>query len=240
MNTSGIGGRGLFALLLVGTMGLSGCAAGRALDKPAEKDYDVLEVGTDRDLVRAELGQPMVSAVSSSCDLFAFEEGSGGFKYLRAAGYSLLAVGTLGISEMVTNPVEAAVGNDKVRVRVCYDQRQNVSYSEVLRVGKPAKLMSGSYPPPEPVKAAEVVAPPPVAAPVPPPVPAAVEAVASEPAASEPATGEPVAEAEATATAALQAVEASLVEDVGNVETPQPTASEAPTPAAPATATPAN
>ncbi|HSW13749.1 MAG TPA: hypothetical protein VLI06_12970 [Solimonas sp.] len=182
----------------------------------------------------------MVSAVSSSCDLFAFEEGSGGFKYLRAAGYSLLAVGTLGISEMVTNPVEAAVGNDKVRVRVCYDQRQNVSYSEVLRVGKPAKLMSGSYPPPEPVKAAEVVAPPPVAAPVPPPVPAAVEAVASEPAASEPATGEPVAEAEATATAALQAVEASLVEDVGNVETPQPTASEAPTPAAPATATPAN
>ncbi|HSW13750.1 MAG TPA: hypothetical protein VLI06_12975 [Solimonas sp.] len=55
MNTSGIGGRGLFALLLVGTMGLSGCAAGRALDKPAEKDYDVLEVGTDRDLVRAEL-----------------------------------------------------------------------------------------------------------------------------------------------------------------------------------------
>ena len=171
------------ALLLIAcALNLAGCAAGRALNKPAEKDYDVLEVGTDRDLVRAELGQPMAAAGGGNCDIFSFEEGSGGLKYLRAAGYSLLALGTLGISEMVTNPVEASVGNDKVRVRVCYDAQQSVSYSELLRIGKPPKLMSGSYPPkPAPVAAtvpAPVVATTPPPAPVPTPAPVAAEAPA--------------------------------------------------------------
>lgn len=209
-------GRRLFKALLLTACALSlaGCAAGRALNKPAEKDYDVLEVGTDRDLVRAELGQPMASATAGNCDIFSFEEGSGGLKYLRAAGYSLLAIGTLGISEMVTNPVEAAVGNDKVRIRVCYDPQQNVSYSEVLRVGKPAKLMSGSYPPVPVARPVAAVVPPPAPAPV------AAEMPPTESAPVEPAAPL-VAVQDSEAVAAVQAVEQSLIEE-SSASTPTP------------------
>lgn len=228
-----------------------GCSAGRALNKQAEKDYDVLTVGTDRDLVRAELGQPLASVNAGDCDLFSFEEGSGGLKYLRAAGYSLLAIGTLGISEIITNPVEAAVGNDKVRIRVCYDQVQHVSYAELLRVGKPAKLMSGEYPK-EPLKlAAPAAAPPapvavpvvvPVVAPVVAPVDAAavVEAAATAAAVAEPEAAPAPAPADES-TAAIESVEASLVEATPPAEqAAAPAAAASVSETAPAPATPAN
>lgn len=221
-------------------MALAACSAGRALNKSSEKDYDVLEVGTDRDLVRAELGQPMVSASADNCDLFSFEEGSGGFKYLRAVGYSLLAVGTLGISEVVTNPVEAAVGNDKVRVRVCYDSRQSVRYSELLRVGKPAKLMTGQYPPPAPVVATPVVAPPPPPAAIAEAsVTAVVEpvAVVAEPAAEAPlAITDPVIPAESRPSESIAAAAPPPVEPAASVEAaaPPPTDAVVPTESAPA------
>jgi hypothetical protein len=121
----------------MGTLGITGCAASRALNKNAPKDYGVLETGTERDLVIAELGEPM-QARRENCDVFSFEEGSGGAKYVRAFGYSLLAVGTLGISETITNPAEAAIGNDKIRLRVCYDENNRVDTVERLEVGKGA------------------------------------------------------------------------------------------------------
>jgi uncharacterized protein YceK len=41
-----------FAIAVV----ISGCSINRALDEPKKKDYAVLQPGTSRDLVRAELG----------------------------------------------------------------------------------------------------------------------------------------------------------------------------------------
>ena len=133
--------------LSLACLNLAGCAASRALDKPAPKNYGVLKPGTNRDLVRAELGQAQPSVSKLECDVFAFEHGSSGWKYMRAIGYSLLDIGTLGVSEVVTNPAEAGVGKDKERVRVCYDKNQNVIYSERLDVGRPAVLLTGAYPP---------------------------------------------------------------------------------------------
>lgn len=127
---------------------VGGCAASRALDKPSPKNYGVLKPGTNRDLVRAELGQAQPSVSKMDCDVFAFEKGSSGWKYMRAIGYSLLDIGTLGVSEVLTNPAEAGVGKDRERVRVCYDKNQNVLYSEKMEVGKPAALFTGAYPPP--------------------------------------------------------------------------------------------
>jgi hypothetical protein len=124
----------------------SACSINRALDEPHKKDYNVLQPGTNRDLVRAELGQPLASVNHDDCDVFSFQEGSSGWKYVRAVSYGVLDVATLGAAELATNPTEAAVGKDKLRVRVCYDARQNVVYSERLEVGKDAKLMTGLYP----------------------------------------------------------------------------------------------
>lgn len=123
----------------------AGCAASRALNQQAPKDYDVLKPGTNVDLVRAELGEPLRSG-RDRCDLFVFEEGSSGWRYLRAMGYSVLDIATLGLSEVVANPLEASVGKDRVRLRVCYDANQNVAYSELLEVGKSLQLMTGVYP----------------------------------------------------------------------------------------------
>jgi hypothetical protein len=141
---------GLTILVVLGVAAicLNGCAASRALDKPAPKDYGVLKPGTNRDLVRAELGQAQASVGENDCDVFAFEKGSSGWKYVRAIGYALLDVGTLGVSEVVANPAESGVGKARVRVRVCYGHDQNVAYSERLEVGKSAALMTGTYPPP--------------------------------------------------------------------------------------------
>jgi hypothetical protein len=134
----------------VAAANLNGCAASRALDKPAPKNYGVLKPGTNRDVVRAELGQAQASVGQNDCDVFAFEKGSSGWKYFRAIGYALLDVGTLGVSEVVANPAESGVGKSRVRVRVCYGHDQNVQYSERLEVGKSAALMTGTYPPPTP------------------------------------------------------------------------------------------
>src|SRR5207253_3509135 len=100
-------------------------AATRALNQPSGRDLDVLRPGTHVDLVRSELGEPLKSG-HDNCEVFVFRRGSSGWKYLRAMGYSVLDVCTLGLSEIVTNPVEASVGSDNVRLRVCYDAQQNV------------------------------------------------------------------------------------------------------------------
>jgi hypothetical protein len=123
----------------------AGCAASRALNQPDKKDYAVLAPGTHVDMVRAELGEPLKSGLDR-CDLFVFQEGSSGWKYLRAMGYSILDIGTLALSEIVTNPLEASVGSRNVRMRVCYDAEQNVAYSERLDIGKSPQLITGSYP----------------------------------------------------------------------------------------------
>jgi hypothetical protein len=141
--------RALCAGLLValGTTGL-GCAASRALNQPSRKDYGVLEPGTNIDLVRAELGEPLKSG-RDNCDIFVFQQGSSAWKYLRAIGYSVLDVGTLGLSEIVANPLEASVGSDSVRLRVCYDAQQDVLYSERLEIGGSPRLMTGEHPQPK-------------------------------------------------------------------------------------------
>jgi hypothetical protein len=125
---------------------VSACSVNRALDEPGKKNYGVLQPGTNRDLVRAELGKSIGSTTGDTCDVFAFEEGSSSWKYARAVGYGLLDIGSFGATELVTNPVEASVGKDKIQVRVCYDDKQNVAYSERLEIGKGARLMTGQYP----------------------------------------------------------------------------------------------
>jgi hypothetical protein len=125
-------------LLIVGG---SGCAATRALNKESPKDFNVLKNGTERDLVISEFGPPLPATENDRCDLFSFVEGSGGYKYLRAVGYSILAIGTLGISETVTNPTEASIGKDKIRLRVCYDEAKRVVSVEKLEAGKPAIVL---------------------------------------------------------------------------------------------------
>ena len=134
------------AALLVLATALSACSASKALESPDEKNFGVLTPGVHRDLVRAELGSPQSSVAGAECDVFSFPEGSTGWKYLRALGYSVLDVGTLGMSETITLPVEKQTGKTPVQVRVCYNGEQRVVYSERLEAGNPGPIITGTLP----------------------------------------------------------------------------------------------
>lgn len=113
----------LLVPLLLTTLFSTGCSVQRALNKPAPKELDFLARGASRDAVRSELGDFTVSADSALCDVHVYVEGSGGGKYARAFLYSILDLGSAGIFEIFLNPIEAAIGNDKVRTKACYNDR---------------------------------------------------------------------------------------------------------------------
>lgn len=117
---------------------LSGCSVSKAVQQPKAKDLSVLNAGTSRDRVLVELGQPVVSekdANGHQTDFFKFLQGqSGAAKAGKGLLYGALAVGTLGLSEVVTNPVEGTAGAGKeMQVKVTYDTQNKVEQVEVLK-----------------------------------------------------------------------------------------------------------
>lgn len=222
--------------LLMISLTLTGCSVSRALNKPAPKDLSFLTRGTSRDAVRSELGDFTLSADSTQCDVHAYPEGSGGAKYARAFLYSILDLGSAGIFEIFLNPIEAAIGNDKIRTKTCFnDQNLLVRASEFGRGGRETRLKL--IPADDPVLEASLDAPrPPVvvttpAAPQPVPAP---EPVVPQVAESTPTATAVAAEAvtqpteAAAATQTLPVAIAAPEQVAGNVVTPASTATAAP------------
>ncbi|MDF3019425.1 MAG: hypothetical protein K0Q92_728 [Steroidobacteraceae bacterium] len=117
---------------------LSACSVGKAVNQPKAKDLSVLDVGTPRDRVLVELGQPVVSekdANGNQTDFFKFIQGQhGAAKAGKGILYGALAVTTLGLSEIVTNPVEGTAGAGKeMQIKVTYDALNKVEIVDVLK-----------------------------------------------------------------------------------------------------------
>ena len=117
---------------------LSGCSISKAVHQPKAKDLSVLDTGTSRDLVLVELGQPVVSEKDANgiqTDYFKFLQGQhGAAKAGKGILYGALAVTTLGLSEIVTNPVEGTAGAGKeMQVKVTYDALSKVQVVEILK-----------------------------------------------------------------------------------------------------------
>jgi hypothetical protein len=122
----------------IALIALSGCSVSKAVHQPKAKDLSVLDVGTARDNVLVELGQPVVSekdANGNQTDFFKFIQGQhGAAKAGKGLLYGALAVTTLGLSEIVTNPVEGTAGAGKeMQVKVTYDLGNKVEHVEVLK-----------------------------------------------------------------------------------------------------------
>ena len=116
---------------------LSACSISKAVNQPKAKDLSVLDAGTSRDRVLLELGQPLVSekdADGNQTDYFKFIQGQhGAAKAGQGILYGALAVTTLGLSEIVTNPVEGTAGAGKeMQVKVTYVDNK-VSLVDVLK-----------------------------------------------------------------------------------------------------------
>lgn len=115
-----IGALGLLVILFT-----LGCSAYKAMNQPDEKNLDkILAMGSDRDLVRAELGQPISYGKDSEgneTEVYSFVDGySTATKSSRAVFHFAADVFTIGLWELVGNPVEGAYKGDKVTVRVTY------------------------------------------------------------------------------------------------------------------------
>ncbi|MEM9725297.1 MAG: hypothetical protein AAF909_07535 [Pseudomonadota bacterium] len=141
---------------------LSGCSVYMAANSEGKRDTNILTPGTTRAAVLAELGQPVAtvpvappapaaedapssgvaiipapigpSATPALYDVFRFtQERSTGSNAGRAVFYGAAAVLTLGLSEVIATPLEAAVGDaGEIRLRVFYGADDRVQRAEVL------------------------------------------------------------------------------------------------------------
>lgn len=113
----------------------SGCSLFMAYKQPDKKDLHVLNKGTPRALVIAELGQPTFSEAKDNVrnDYFIFVQGySSGAKASRVAFHGAADVLTLGLWEVLGTPVEMAADGTQVKVQVVYDAVDCVDSIKVL------------------------------------------------------------------------------------------------------------
>lgn len=128
----------LFVPLLLLVSMIQGCSVVKATNGPDSKDLSVLERGTDRYEVIAELGQPILTENDENghkVDLFKFKQGqNGAAKAGKGVLYGVMAVGTFGLSEIVTSPLEGAVGSGaEMQVKVVYNDQYRVDNVNVLK-----------------------------------------------------------------------------------------------------------
>ena len=117
------------SLLVLTIFILQACSVVQATNGPESKDLSVLKLSTSRDLVIAEFGKPVLTETNENgnkYDIFKFMQGQhGAAKAGKAAIYGILAVGTLGLSEIVTSPVEGATGNGaEMQIKVTYKDKK--------------------------------------------------------------------------------------------------------------------
>ncbi len=123
----------------------SGCSVFMAANQPGKKDLSVLDEGTPRVNVVAELGAPVLSEEEDGhkVDLFAFTQGySKGSRTGRAVFHGIADVFTLGLWEVVGTPIEATATGTDMKLKVVYDESDLVKSVEFLEGEKteaPAK-----------------------------------------------------------------------------------------------------
>lgn len=126
--------RVLAALLALSV--LPACSVYMAASGEEKRDLGILAPGTTRDAILAEFGTPTATEKTEAehYDIFRFVQGrSTGSNVGRAVFYGAAAVLTLGLSEVVTTPVEGAVGDQgEIRLRVDYGPDGRLTEARVL------------------------------------------------------------------------------------------------------------
>lgn len=134
-------------LLLLPLLGLliliiSACASHQtpapqmAASQPETKNLSVLQEGTLRNLVVAELGQPIWSGGDSQgrVDVYEFKQGyTRAFKTTRVVFHGLADLLTLGLWEVVGQPIERIYSGKTTRVEVAYDVQERVKSARILQ-----------------------------------------------------------------------------------------------------------
>jgi hypothetical protein len=119
-------------VVLLASLAQSGCSVFMAAEQPDKKDLGILTVGTSRNRLLREFGQPLTSRLvgMNRVDLFTFTQGySKEAKVGRAVAHGTLDIATSGVWEIAGTPTEAVFSGEKLSYEVTYDR-----YDRVLRV----------------------------------------------------------------------------------------------------------
>ncbi len=132
----------LSSLLII----LSSCSVYMAANQPDKKNLNVLENGTSRGLVIAELGAPVHSEVSDNgkMDVFKFIQGySDGNKFGRAFVHGTADFFTLGLWEIIGTPIEGIADGTEIILEVYYDENNKVREFKTIS-GEDKKIASSA------------------------------------------------------------------------------------------------
>ena len=126
----------------------SGCSVYMAAKQPDAKNLAVLNAGTHRSRVIAELGAPVWSGDKDGAktDVFVFKHGYGApARTGRALFHATADVFTLGLWEAVSTPTEAYFSGSDFKVEVAYDEKNQVISTQDL-TGENPQLNYGPVP----------------------------------------------------------------------------------------------
>jgi hypothetical protein len=131
--------------------GSASCSVYMAANQPKAKDLSVLESGTHRSRVIAELGAPAWSGEKdgNKVDVFAFRDGySTANRTARALFHGVSDFFTLGLWEVIGTPTEAIFSGDEMKVEIAYGPDDRVTKTtNLLETGKAEKKAEPSGPP---------------------------------------------------------------------------------------------
>ena len=129
-------------VLVAGLIFISGCSVYMAASQPTKKDLTILNIGTDRDYVIAELGAPVISELTTDGrkEIYTFVQGYNKVsKVSRAAFHGAADVASIGLWEVIGTSVETAYSGEKISVRIIFDNEGKIKESKVLSVDKATK-----------------------------------------------------------------------------------------------------
>jgi len=130
--------------VIAATLFIQGCSVSKAIDNPSYKDLSILKQGTERARVIAEIGAPIATIQENddTVDVFKFKQGSHTTtKIIKGVGYTVLAIGTFGLSEAVMWPTETALGaGAEIELKVVYDKNYTVKQVKIYRDDRWIKL----------------------------------------------------------------------------------------------------
>ncbi|QWE20158.1 hypothetical protein [Polynucleobacter sp. AP-Kolm-20A-A1] len=127
-----------FCALTLLAFSLNACSVYMAAHQPSQKNEALFKVGTSRDTLIAEFGVPVTSGMKNGkkYEIYRFTQGySQGNKAARALVEGTADVFTLGVTEVISTPVEA-INNGDLRVyEVTYDSNDCVDQVTILTPG---------------------------------------------------------------------------------------------------------
>jgi len=124
------------AMIMVVGVVTSGCAVVMAAKQPSKKEIGLLAPGVPRNLVLAELGQPVATETRTGkrVEVYSFVQGySKGARVSRSIAHGAADVLTFGLWEAIGTPTEAIFDGTRVAYEVTYDTSDRVEQVVVLK-----------------------------------------------------------------------------------------------------------